>query len=158
MVLELPWAQKRIFWAFEKIIFQFFVNFRVKKLKPLSREMRQSVQNYLNQNLVIGSFLENGFEATLGSKTNMSWAFERNIFQFFGNFWVKKLKPLSREMRHSVQNYLNQTLITGNFLENRFEATLSSKTNALSVWKKHFSVFESRNWNYFLIFWVQEPS
>ena len=29
----------------------------------------------------------------------------------------------------------------GSFRENGFEATLSSKTNVLSVWKEHFSVF-----------------
>ena len=54
---------------FEKGVFHFFENFWVTKLKPFSE--RQSVQSYLNQNLVIGSFLENGFESTLNSKTNV---------------------------------------------------------------------------------------
>ena len=35
------------------------------KLKPYTGKARQSVQNCLNLNLVIGSILENGFEATL---------------------------------------------------------------------------------------------
>ena len=71
----------------------------------------------------------------------MFWAFEKGIFQFFANFWVTKLKPFSGKVRQSIQNYWNQNLIIGSFLENGFEATLSSKTNVVSVWKEHFSVF-----------------
>ena len=63
------------------------------------------------------------------------------IFQFFPNFWVTKLKPFSEEARQSVRNYLNQNLVIGRFLENGFEAILRSKTNVLTVWKRHFSVF-----------------
>ena len=37
------------------------------KLKLFSGKVRQYFQNYLNQNLVIRSFLENGFEASLRS-------------------------------------------------------------------------------------------
>ena len=84
MVLKLPWAQKRIFWAFEKSIFQLFASFLVTKLKPFSGKGRQFVQIYLNQNFGIRTFLENGFGATLSSKTNVE-AFEKNIFQFFAN-------------------------------------------------------------------------
>ena len=125
MVLKLPWAQKRMLWAFEKSIFQFFANFWVTKLKPFSAEVTQSVQNYLNQNLVIGSF----------------WAFEKSIFQFSASFWVTKLKPFSGKVRQSVQNYSNQNMVIGSFLVNGFEATLSWKANVVSVWKEHFSVF-----------------
>ena len=71
----------------------------------------------------------------------MFWAFEKCITQFFPNFWVKNLKPFSGKVRQIVQNYLDQNLVIGSFLENGFEATLSSKTNVLSVWKEHFSVF-----------------
>ena len=45
------------------------------------------------------------------------------------------------KVRQSVHNYLNQNLLIGSFLENGFKATLNSKTNVLSVWKGHFSVF-----------------
>ena len=71
----------------------------------------------------------------------MFWAFEKNIFQFFANFWVMKLKPFSGKVRQGVQNYLNQISVVGSFLEIGFEATLSSKTNVLSVWKNHISTF-----------------
>ena len=46
----------------------------------------KNIQNHLNQNWVPGSFLENGFEGTLRSRTNMFWAFEKGIFQFFASF------------------------------------------------------------------------
>ena len=71
----------------------------------------------------------------------MFWAFEKNIFQFFANFWVMKLKPFSGKVRQGVQNYLNQISVVGSFLEIGFEATLSSKTNVLSIWKQYFSIF-----------------
>ena len=57
--------------AFGKGIFQFAVYFSATKLKPFSRELRQGTQKKLNQNLVIESFLEIGFEATLSSETNV---------------------------------------------------------------------------------------
>ena len=40
-------------------------------MKLLSGKVRQSKVNYLDQNLVVGSFIENGFEATLSSKPNV---------------------------------------------------------------------------------------
>ena len=170
MVSKLPWAQKRIFWVFEKSIFQFFADFWLTKLKPFSGKERQSVKIYSNQNLAMRTFLEKGFEATLSSKMNVLslwnkhfsvfwkflsgevsklpwaqkrvfWAFEKTIFQSFANFWVTKLKPFSGKVTRSVQNWLNQNFFKGSFLENGFEATLTSKTNVLSVWKYHFSVF-----------------
>ena len=52
-----------------------------------------------------------------------------------------KLKAFAGKVGQSFQNYLNQNLVIGSLLENGFEATLSSKTNVLSVWKKHFLVF-----------------
>ena len=71
MVLKLPWAQKRMFLTYEKAIFQFIANFWVTKFKSFTGNLRQSLQNYINQNLVIGSFLENDFEISLNSKTNI---------------------------------------------------------------------------------------
>ena len=121
--------------------FPFFANFWVTTLKPFSGKARQRFQNYLNQNLVIGRFLENGFHATLSSKTNVLRVWKGHFIFFFPNFWVTKLQPFSGKLRQSVQNYLNQNLVIGTFLENGFKATLSSKTNVFSVWKGHFSVF-----------------
>ena len=77
--LEANWAQKRMFWAVQKSIFQFFQNFWVTKLKPFSGKVRQSIQNSLNKNLVIRKFLGNGFEATLRWKTNVLIAWKEHF-------------------------------------------------------------------------------
>ena len=110
------------------------------KFKPFSGKVRQSAQNYLNQNLVIWSSLENGFEGTFSSKTNVLSVWKEH-FSVFANCWVTKLKPFSGKMRQSVKNYLNQNLVIGSFLENDFGATFSSKTIVLSVWNGHCLVF-----------------
>ena len=71
----------------------------------------------------------------------MFWAFKKGIFQYFANFWLTKLKPFFGRVMQNIKNCLIQNLVIGNFLENGFDSTLSSKTNVLSVWKGHFSVF-----------------
>ena len=134
MVLKLPWVRKRMFWAFEKNILQIFANFWVTKLKPFSRKVNQSVQSYLKTNLVIGSFLENGFHTTLSWKTNVLSVWKKR-FPVFSNFWVRKLKPFSEKGKQSVKIYLNQKFEYKNLLKKCFfGATLSSKTKVVSVW------------------------
>ena len=140
MVLKLPWAEKRMFWAFEESIFQFFADFWVTKLKPFSRKERKSVQDYLNQNLVLGSLLENGFEATLSSKRNVVSVW-KGYFSVFCRFLSDKVETILWESEAKHSKLLNQNLVIGSFFENDFEATLSSKTNVVSIWKEHFSVF-----------------
>ena len=66
---------------------------------------------------------------------------KRTFFSFFANFWVTELKPFSRKVKQSVENYLNQSLVVRSFFENGFGGTLISKTNVLSVWKVHFAFF-----------------
>ena len=140
MVLELPWAQKRMFWTFGRSIFQFFANFSLKKLKPFLGEVRQRIQSYLNQSLVIGMFVENGFEAILSSKTSV-------VIVWKGHFSVI-CKLLSDEVETSVwESEAKRSRLfklkcgCRSFLQNGFEATLSWNTNVLSLWKEHFSVF-----------------
>ena len=65
----------------------------------------------------------------------------RALFSFLQVFWVIKLKAFSGKVRQNIKSYLNQNLIIRNFLEKFFEANLSSRTNVLSVWKRHFSFF-----------------
>ena len=140
MVLKLPWAEKRMFWAFEESIFQFFADFWVTKLKPFSRKERKSVQDYLNQNLVLGSLLENGFEATLSSKRNVVSVW-KGYFSVFCRFLSDKVETILWESEAKLQNYLNHNSVVGSLLENGFEATLSLKTNVSRVWKEHASLF-----------------
>ena len=71
MVFEQPGTKKRTFWAFEKGIFSDFWKIWVMKFKTFSGKVRESVQNCLNENLALGSFLKNGFKAILNWKTNV---------------------------------------------------------------------------------------
>ena len=132
MVLEQPWGEKRMFWAFEKTIFQFLAIFWVTKLKPFARKVRQSFQNYLNQNLVIGSFLENGFEATFISKRNVLSVWKKD-FQFFCKLLRDVIETIFWESEAKYRNQFVQNLVIRSFLENGFQATLISKTNIRGV-------------------------
>ena len=115
---------------------------------------RQSVQKSLNQKLVMVSSSENGFEAT--GKTWMLWAFENGILGYLQiSQWQSRNHSTESEKRH--QNYLNWNLVIRSFLQNRFQATLGSKTNVLSVWKGIFMFF----WKFLseeaeTIFWESE--
>ena len=154
--MKLRWAQKQLFWSFEKTIFHFFPNNWLTKLKPFFGKVKQSVQNYLNQNLVIGTSAKKVLKLSW-SKKRMFWAFEKSIFQYFLNLWVTKLKPFLEEARQSLYNYLNQSLARANFLDNGFEATFSSKTMVLKVWKNGFSHFcKSLTDEVETIFWESE--
>ena len=131
-------------WAFEKTIFKFFASLSVTKLKPFVGKVKQSVQNYLNLNMVIGSLLESGFKATLSSKANVLRVWKYH-FSVFCNYLRDKGETIFREIEakqwgKNVQN-LNQNLVIGSFVKSDFEANLSGKPNLLSVWKDHFSVF-----------------
>ena len=141
MVLKIFWAQTRITWAFEKSIFKFFASFWVKKLKFFFGKVRQSVQNYLNQNLVIQSFLKNGFGRYLELKSKCFKRSNRAFLSFFGIFWVEKLKAFTEKVRGSLKNYLNHNLVIDSFLEYPFLATMNSKTIVLILWKDNFPLF-----------------
>ena len=71
----------------------------------------------------------------------MFWGFEKSIFQFFGIVLVTNIKPFFGKVIQTFQDHLNQNLFIENVLENSCRATLNSKTNVLSIWRKHFSVF-----------------
>ena len=145
MVLKLPWAQKRMLWAFEKSIFQFFANLWVTKSKPFSGKVRQSVQNYLNQNLVVRSFLENGFEATLSSKANVVSVWKGH-FQFFENFWVTKLKPFSGKARQCCKNFFDKVYFVESILESAFQSLFDHSRQSLLEILNISNVFNVAIW------------
>ena len=73
--------------------FSVFFKFLVTKLKPFSGKVRQRVQKHLNQNLIIGSFLKNGFEVILSSKTNVLSVWKGH-FSFFCKFLSDKVETI----------------------------------------------------------------
>ena len=95
----------------KRALFSCFANLWVTKMKRFSGKNRQNVSDYVNHNLVIGSFFENGLE------------------------------PFLENVRQSIQRNLNQHLVIGSFWENDFGDTSRSKTSVASIWKGDFSVF-----------------
>ena len=91
----------------------------------------------------IWSFFENAFEATLRSKTNALNLLKITFFSLFCKFLSEKGGTVYwKSARQSIQICLNRNLVIRNFLENAFEATLRSKTNALNFLKiTFFSLF-----------------
>ena len=152
MVLKLPWAQKRMSWAFEKNIFQYFENVWATKLKPFSRKVTQSVQNYLNKNLGAGSFLENGFEATLSSKTNVLRVWKRH-FSIFCKFLSYDVETIFRESEAKRPKLFKSKIGRRKFLRKWFWSYLELKNECSDRLKKAFfnvlEIFEWRSWNHF---------
>ena len=127
-----------MFWTFEKGIFEWFPDFWVLKLKPFSWKMSKSVQNFLNQNFISESFLENGFEVTLSSKANV-------LKTFFWESEAKRSKLFKSKIDYTKLH------------RNGFQTTLSSKTNAPGVWKKHFWVVSKHlSGEVQTVFWERE--
>ena len=157
MVLKLSWAKKHIFWAFEKNIFQFFASFWETKLKPFSGKLRQNVQNYWNLNLVIRSFLEKGFEATLSSKANVLSVWKDHFFEFFATFWMTKLKQFSGKVKQSsgAKRWKLFKLKLGHkkLLRKRLWTYLRFKRECCERFKKlslnFLKVFVGGSWNFF---------
>ena len=85
-------------------MFHFFRKLSSDEVENFFGEVRQNFHNCLNQNFVIESFLENGFDATLSSRTVL--IFENSSFQVF----LLKLISLTEKARQSVQNCLNSQL------------------------------------------------
>ena len=124
-----------------KGIFMFFWKFLSEEAETIFWESEAKVSKLFKSKFGHRKILRKWFSCYLEFKNECSESLERHFLIFFPNFWVTKLQPFSGKLRQSVQNYLNQNLVIGTFLENGFKATLSSKTNVFSVWKRHFSVF-----------------
>ena len=145
MVLKLPWAEKRMLWAFEKSIFQFFANFWVTKLKRLSGKMRQRVQNYLNQNLVIRTFLENGFGATLSSKANLLSVWKKH-FSVFCKFLSDEVETIFWESEAKHSKLLKSKFDHRKLLRKWFWSYLELKNECSERLKRAFFSFLANFW------------
>ena len=156
MDLKLPWAQNRIFWAFEKSISQFFADFWVMKLKPFYGKVKQSIQSYLNQNLVIGSFLENGFEATLSWKTNVVSVWKEH-FSVFCKFLSDEVETIFWESEAKCSKLFKSIFGHRKLLRKPFWSYVELKNECCERLKRAFfsflQVFGWRSWNHFLGKW-----
>ena len=156
MPVKLPWAGKRMFWRFEKSIFQFFANLWVTKLKPFSGKGGESVKIYLNQNLFIRTFFENGFGGTLRSKTNVLSVWKNHI-SVFGNFLSDEVETICKESEANLSKLFKSKFGHRKLLRKSFWSYLYLKKERPERLKKRFSIFlqiiERRNWNHFLGKW-----
>ena len=153
MVLEQPWPQKRMFWAFEKSIFQFFANFWVTKLKPFAGKVGQGVKIYWNQNLVRRTFLENGFGATLSSKANLLSVWKKH-FSVFCKFLSDEVETIFWESMAKRSKLFKSKFGYRKVLKKWFRSYLELKNEYSERLKRAFfsflQIFEWRSWNRFL--------
>ena len=158
MILKLPWAQKRMFWAYEKSIFHFLGHFWVTKLKPFSEKEKQSVQNYLNETLVIGTFLENDFEATWSSKTNVLSIWKEH-FSFSWKFLSDEVETICWESEEKRSRLFKSMFSHEKLLRKWFWSYLDLKNECCKRLKRSFfiflEIFEWRSWNRFLRKWTK---
>ena len=153
MVLELPWPQKRMFWAFEMIIFQFFANFWVMKPKTFSRTVRQSCQNYLNQNLVIVSFLEKVFEATLNSKTNVLSIWKGHFLVFSQTFEWRSWNCFLGKRSKLFRSKFDHKKLPRNWFWSNLDIKHECSVHLKRAFLSFLQIFEWQSWNHFLGKW-----
>ena len=140
MVLEQPWAQKEMSWAFEKTIFLCFCKYLSDEVEGIFCESETKYSKLFKSKFGHRKLLRKWFWSYLELKNECSERLKR-AFQLFASFLVTKLKPFSGKGRQFVQIYLNQNFGIRTFLENGFGATLSSKTNVEAFEKNIFQFF-----------------
>ena len=158
MVLKLPWDQKWMLSAFRKVVFHFFANFWVTKLKPFREKVSQSVQNYLNQNLVIGNFLENGFKASFSSKTSVL-SLWKGHFTVFCRFLRDQVETIFRESEAKHSKLFKSKFGHRKLLRKWFWSYLELKNECCQCFKRAFfnflETFEWQSWNHFVKKWAR---
>ena len=152
MSLTLPWSQKRMLWAFGKGILQFFASFCMTKLKSLSGKVKQILQSYLNQNLVIERLLENSFEATLKSKTNVV-SIWKGRFWIFCKFWSDEVETILRKSEPKRSKLFKSKFGHRKLLRKWVWSYLELKSEFLEPWVRAFYSFLQvstwPSWNHF---------
>ena len=135
-----------MFWAFEKSIFHFVSNFWVTKLNPFSGKVRQSVKIFLNQNLGIRTFLDNGFGATLIPKTNIVGVWKEH-FPVFCKYLSDEVKTIFRESEAKRSKLFKSKFSHRKLLRKCLWSYVELK-------KRIFCVFEKSIFQFFANFWV----
>ena len=156
MILNLPWAQKWVLWVLEKSIFLFFGNFSLKKLKPFFGKVRQNIQSHLNQSLVIGRFLQNGFEAMLSSKTSVVIVWKGH-FLVFWRFLSDEVETIFWEIKRKRSKLFQWKFGHKKLLRKCLWSYLQLKNYCCECLKRAFSdflqIFHWRSWDHLLGRW-----
>ena len=145
-----------MFWKFEYSIFWFSASFWVTKQKSFFGKVTQRFQNYLNKNLVIGSFLKNALEAIFSSKTIVLGVWKEHssgfckplmdeVESFFCESETKRSKLFKWRLGHSK------------LLRKWFWDYLQLQSKCFEHLKRAFfnflQIFKRRSWNHFLGKW-----
>ena len=156
MILKEPSAQKRMFSDFERSIFQFFASFIMTKLKLFSEKVKQSVQSYLNQNLVIPRFFEKCFEAILSSKTNVLEDGKMD-FSFFCKSFNDEVERICWKSVAKHSKLFKSIFGDMKLLRQWFWSCLDLKNGCCECLKRAFfsflEVFDGRSLNHLLGIW-----
>ena len=132
-----------------KSIFQIFASFWVTKLKPFTRKVSQIVQIYLNQNLVIESFLQKCFEGNLSWKSNVLSVWKEHFWDF--------LKLLSDQVENIFWKSVKSKFFHRKLLRKQFWSYLELKIERSERLNRAFfnfmQVFEWWSWQHFLGKW-----
>ena len=116
------------------------------KWKPLPGQVRQSAKNSLNQNLVIKSFWENCFEATLRTKADVLNVWKAN-FSVFYKFMSNKLETIFRESDAKRSKIFKVKFDHRKVLRKLFWSLLEVK-NEYFERLSFLQIFEWQNWNH----------
>ena len=149
-------VSKKNLLSISKEHFEVFCKYFNEAVETIFGKVSKSVQNCLNQNLVIRSLLRHGFEAVLSSKTNVFslWKGHSSVFwKYFSdevdsNFWeseAKRLKMLKSKFGH--RKLLRKWLWS--YLELKSEC--SDRLNW--AFFSFLQIFEWRSWKHFLGKW-----
>ena len=110
-------------------------------MKPFPEKVRQSVTIYLNQNLGIGTFSENGFGATLSSKTN-SMSILKEHFSFFCKFLSDEFETIFKKTDTKLSKRSNLKFGHKNLLRKWFWSNLELRTECERFKRAFFSFLQ----------------
>ena len=128
-----------MFCLLESFVFQILTNFSVTKVKSLPGKVRESVQDYLNENLVEWSIIENVFH-TLTSKVNVVNIWKEH-FSAFCWFLSDEFETLFWKSEGKHSKLFQSNFSRKKLLKKWFRSYLELKRNIVSLWKGHFTVF-----------------
>ena len=141
MVLKLPLAQKRMFWAFQKIIFHYFINFSMDEVETIFGESYTKHSKLFKSTFGHKEHLRKGFWNYLEIKNECCERLKRAFFSYLQTFEWRSGNQCLGKWGKALKAIKIKIWFIGSFLENGFESTLSSKMSVVSAWKEYFSVF-----------------
>ena len=129
-----------MFWVSEKGIFQFFAKFEWRSWNYFLGRWCKVLQSCLNQNLIIRSFLENGFGATLSSKTSVVSVWKKH-FSFYWEFLSDEAETISWESEAKRSKLFKSKFGHRKLVRKWFWSYLELKNECSERMKKAFFIF-----------------